>query len=502
MTQSSSRGAVFSQLGRNTALYTLGGLISRAVSFLLLPVYTRYLSTADYGVMQMLDITVDIAAILFVSGMTAGMQRYFFAAKSEGERNSVVATTFALEFGLGSLAAVVLFFAAPLASLIGLNEPSHVLLVRIAACNFLLSVLSSVPLLLLQTQQRAGLFLVATLMKLGLQVSLNLLFLVGLGLGVLGILYAGFIANLLIGTALCTWMVRTVGFDIRLPVLRQLRSFGVPYQISTAGSFVLVFGDRFFLGASRTISEVGLYGLAYQFGFLLSSLVEAPFFRAWNPMRFQQVELPRAERDAAFNHGLDILTVALVFAATGLILFTPPLLQLVTTPEFHAAAKFVPLIVAAYVIQSYTQVVAFGIDVSTRTRLYTYATWTSAVAILVLYATLIPRFGGYGAAAATFVAFFVRFAMTYRFAQRAWPVAYRWNRTLRAIAVGAASEIMRRLAAPTTVLESLAVSTGILVSCALGLWIFALSSAERRIVIAALRLHVARAIRGARMSTT
>lgn len=493
-----SKGEFFSQLGRNTALYTLAGLITRGVSFLLLPVYTRFLTTADYGVMQLLDITVDIAAILFVAGMTAGMQRYYFAAKSDAERNAVVSTTFALEFGLGALAAAALFATAPLASLIGLTEPGHVFLVRIAACNFLLGVLSSVPLLLLQSQKRAGAFLAATLAKLAMQVTLNLVFLVWFQMGVLGILYAGFIANLVMGAVLCVWLVRSVGFHVHTEVLRQLRAFGVPYQISTAGSFILVFGDRFFLGASRTIGEVGLYGLAYQFGFLLSSLVEGPFIRAWNPMRFQQLELSRAERDSAYNHGLSILAVTLVFTATAIVLFTPPVIQFVTTPEFHPAAKLVPIIVAAYVTQSYTQVVAFGIDVSARTKWYTYATWTSVVVILVLYTVLIPRFGGFGAAWATLAAFLVRFGMTYRFAHAVWPISYRWGRVLRATGVGIGCEVARVMISPSGVGAGLAWGVALLIACALGLWSVALDSDERAQLVefarrSAMRLSVSRA---------
>jgi O-antigen/teichoic acid export membrane protein len=477
----------FSQLGRNTMLYTLCSLVQRAVGFLLLPVYTRYLTPADYGVLQLLDITVDIAAILFVSGMTAGLQRYYFAAKDEAERKQVVSTTYVLELGLGAVATMALFLAAPLAAYIGLREPQHVMFVRISAINFLLSVLLSVPLLLLQTQKRAGAFLLASMGKLILQVTLNLTCLIGLGLGVVGMLYSGLVVNAIVGLVLAIWLMRSVGLHFSMPMLRKLRSFGVPYQISTAGSFILVFGDRFFLGHNRSIGEVGLYGLAYQFGFLLSSLVEGPFCRAWNPMRFQQVELPRSERDRFYNQGLRILGVVLILVATGIVLYTPAIIRLATTAEFYPAAVFVPILIGAYIAQCYTMVVAFGIDVSTRTKYYTYATWISSVLIVLLYASLIPPFGGLGAAWATLLAFLVRFALTYYFAQQVWPVSYEWGTTLQALVIGGVVCMVAWMLPPMSLITGVVVDTLLFLLCVVAIWLVVLNQGDRTVVLTTLR---------------
>jgi len=67
--------ATFRRLGRETATYGLGVILGRAVSFLMLPVYTRFLSPSDYGIIQLLDLTVDVAAIFFTAGASSGVQR-------------------------------------------------------------------------------------------------------------------------------------------------------------------------------------------------------------------------------------------------------------------------------------------------------------------------------------------------------------------------------------------------------------------------------------------
>lgn len=474
-----NKNASLGTVGRSAFYYTLGSVISRAASLLLLPVYTRYLSTADYGVMELLGIVVDVAAILFVSGMNAGMQRFYFKEPAGPGRDGVVSTTFWLEIVLGFIAALVVILAAPLGHLIGLTQPEHVFYLRVSASTFFFGVLASVPLLLLQSLNRARVYLVVSVCKLVAQIALNLLFLVYMGLGVAGMLYTGLIVNLILGISLAIWMARSVGLRLHWRDVTRLRAFGVPYQISIAGSFLLVFGDRFVLGSTKPVSEVGLYGLAYQFGFLLSSLTEVPFIRAWNPVRYAMLDVDPPERDRAYNEGLQVLSVLLALLASGMILFSPFVLSVMTSPEFHSAAKFVPVIVGAYVLQCYTQVVVFGIDVSTKTTHYTFATWTSAIVSVILYLLLIPRFGGMGAAWATLLAFLVRFGMTYRSAQLVWPIAYRWGPTLRAVSVIVLAAITQAVIQPTTAIGQLALGILVFAASACGLWFVAMSSTER-----------------------
>ena len=67
-------------LARNTLVYGAGIVARRIASFIMLPVYTHYLTPADYGVLELLQLTVDIAVILVSAGTTAGLLRFYFKA--------------------------------------------------------------------------------------------------------------------------------------------------------------------------------------------------------------------------------------------------------------------------------------------------------------------------------------------------------------------------------------------------------------------------------------
>jgi O-antigen/teichoic acid export membrane protein len=421
----------FRRMGRDTLIYGIGMMLSRAVSFFMLPVYTRYLTTADYGIVNLLDMTIDISYILFTAGMSAGMSLFYFQAKSDQERADVVITSYALEMGLTVLGTGVLLLLSPWVWQYGLKGAGTVLFVRITAVNFALQMLTAVPLVLLQIRQRPHAVITINLVRLVLQLSLNILFVVFLRMGVKGILITGLIVNALQGFAMMAWLLREMPGRVRMDIVRQLRRFGVPLQISRAGSFVLSFGDRFFLQASRGASAVGIYGLAYQFGFLLNQLSTEQILKAWNPQRLLMLNEPREQRDARYDRGFHYFNLVLLTVATGIGIFIKPVIAVMTTAPFHPAAGLVPIILAAYVVQGWEKVTQFGISVSRQTRYQGYATWVGLGVVLVLYATLIPRWGGYGAAIATLVAFIVRAAASYYWSQKLWPVSYSWSRTLR-----------------------------------------------------------------------
>jgi O-antigen/teichoic acid export membrane protein len=469
----------FRRLGRNTVVYSISGILARAVGVFMLPVYTRYLDPAQYGLLQLLDITVEITAILFTAGIRSGLLNFYSKAATEDERNRVLFTTFFLEMLLSVAGTVALVASAGFVQRLVLNGAGSSDLVRLAALNFSLSAMTAVPTGLLVIEQRAGLITVSTLAKLAIQVGLNIYFLAYRHLGVESILLSTTIASAVVGSVLVTWLLARTGIRLSLAAARNLRRFGVPYQIATAGAFILVFGDRFFLAHYKGDSEVGLYALAYQFGFLLYTVSTGPFLAAWAPQRYELISHSREDRDASYSRGFLYFNLVLITAATGVVVFVRPALAVLTNARFHGAAALVPIIVAAYVVQSWGDAVRFGIDVSERTKLYTWASWIATVVVLVCYAVLIPRFGGFGAAFATLIAFAVRAALGLYWSQKAWPVTYKWGRSILLTVISVAVCAPAMLSRVSGATSQFAVSTALMVIYGALTWYFVLDNAHR-----------------------
>ena len=456
------RAGLFRTLGRQTAIYSFGVILGRAVSFLMLPVYTRFLTPADYGLVQLLELTVEVAAIFFTAGTTAGLQRFYFKAPSADDRRRLVSTAFFTVLALASACAITLMTLSPAIWRHALKGAGQPWFIRLAAINFMLSFLLNFPMSFAQTTQRPVIFLWTSVVKLVMQLSLNILFIVVLRLGVAGLLWSTFTTNLVLGSGMTTWLLRQTGFKFDLSILRELRRFGTPYQFTWAGSFILTFGDRFFLQAARGATAVGLYSLAYQFGFLLMQLGSTPFLSAWNPHRHELAKLPRAERDRHYDTGFLYFNVLLITMATALAVFIRPVMRTMTTPAFHTAAHIVPIIVLAYTVEAWSESFRFGIDISERTVLVTKATWATVVVVVLLYSTLIPLFGPMGAAAATATGSCFRAMLLYRWAQREWPIAYSWRRPLLLLGIGVSVSLIAFLLPTLSILGQLGVGAALM----------------------------------------
>ena len=71
------------QLGKDSVIYGIGGILAKAVSFLLLPVYTRIFSPDEYGTIEMLTVICSFLSSILVLGMDSAQSMYFFKLKKK-----------------------------------------------------------------------------------------------------------------------------------------------------------------------------------------------------------------------------------------------------------------------------------------------------------------------------------------------------------------------------------------------------------------------------------
>lgn len=479
-------------------IYGLGMVLSRAVSFIMLPIYTRYLTPADYGVLALVEMTLDFIAIVGGAQLALGVFRFYHKTEGEAAKHQVVSTSLML-VGLlyGAVAVLVLFTAPALADLIFGNR-DHVVVIRIAALNLAAGSLLIVPLTFARVKDRSLLFVGANLVKLVLALCFNILFIVVLELGVVGIFLSSLISSAVVGGALVVWLVRAVGFRPSRTWTRNLLRYGLPLMGMQVATFMATFSDRYFLQALSDEAVVGLYSLAYQFGFLLMMVGFTPMDMVWGPKRFEVAG--QGDRDVQLARGFVILNVLLLTTAVGIALYVGDALRIMSTQAFHSAAQVVPLILVAYVLQGWASVQDIGILIRERTHLLTLANVISAVVAVVGYAVLIPRYLEWGAASATVLAFAVRYVLTYYFSQRLWPVRYRWMPVSVLVAWAVAISGVGLILPQSGIVQSLALRTGLLALYFVGAWhLPVLSSGERaaaRRMLSAAWLRMAPAGRG------
>jgi len=470
-----------SRIGKHGLVYGGGIILSKAVAFIMLPVYTHYLTPADYGLLQLVDMVLEVASIVAGSRLGAGIFRYYHKANTPGKRRAVLSTALIVLVTSYATAATAILVFAPTISRVAFGSPEQVTLVRIGGLSLAFESLLLVPFAYLRLRDKSLFYVGVTTAKLVLQVSLNIVFVVALRLGAQGVLLSTLVANLLVGAALTIYVLKGVGLRLSGSAARDLLRFGIPFVGTQVATFIMTFGDRYFLRLDSDATTVGLYGLAYQFGFLLAQLGELPFSLVWEPARFEIANRP--DRDELYSRAFIYFSIVLLTIGVLITLFVGDFLRIVAAPAFLPAGRLVPIILSAYVLQSWAVMHNIGMQVQERTEYYTLANWVGALVALAGYALLIPRLLGLGAALATVASFGVREWMVYALSQRLWPVHYRWTPVIRlsllAISVGVVALLLPRF----TVLWSLSARAILLAAYFGALWHIGVLSEDERLAI-------------------
>src|SRR6267378_3161296 len=102
-----------SRILSHTGMYAIGVVVQNVTSLVMLPIYTRFLAPADYGVVEILNMILDVTLIIFGLRVDTGLFRYYFADEDPQRRKQVVSTVLFLTLALNAVGVVFLMVLSP-----------------------------------------------------------------------------------------------------------------------------------------------------------------------------------------------------------------------------------------------------------------------------------------------------------------------------------------------------------------------------------------------------
>lgn len=388
------------RLGQHSSLYLIGNILSRAAGFLLLPVYTRYLSPSEYGTIELIELTTQIASLLLGAGLFANaMIRIAQDYNTERERNSVISTAMYSTFAISLLVFASLWYGAPEINAFFFHSSGASSLLRLAGLAAVLSMITECGLTVERLRGRALYFVAFSLVSVVLTIILNIVFIIGLRLGVLGFIASKLVVTTITSAVLLVRGTRDYGWTWNPDAARRMLRFGLPLILANLAFFLVHFGDRFFLSRFTTLAEVGVYSLGYRFGFLVTFLVGEPFGRAWGVDVYKHVGQdgwqPNVARLAKY------LCMALAVVSLALSILGKDLIHVMAAPGYERAAAVIPVVVTAYAIREMGDFFRNLLYVQKSSTSVATAATAAAVLNVILSLLCIPKFGIMGAAWAT-----------------------------------------------------------------------------------------------------
>lgn len=423
-------------LARNFAIYGLGDVLTNIVSFLLLPLYTRYLSPDEYGVISLLLTIEVVAKIIFRWGVDGAFMRFFYDCESDADRQRLASTIFWFLTAVNGVILAVLLAAAPFVASHLFGVPGYTLPLVLQVINTFVVGFYFLPFHVLRMQGRSRQFAALTTARTAATLVVRLVLIVGAGLGVLGFVLADIVVTSLFSIVLAHWFRPLLRLQFSRALLKEALRFGLPRLPHGVAQQLMAVGDRYILRLFGTLGDVGLYSIGASLGLALKLFLTA-FEYAWAPFYYETMKQPDAAQTFRLvtTYGIGVL----VLLEAGLAAVATDVVRLMTTEQFHAAAAVIPWIGLGVVFQGVYLLTSIGLNITKSTKYYPVATAIAASTSVAANLVLVPTYGARGAAWANAIAYAVLAIVALRLSQRVYPLRYEYGRVARlAIAGGGA----------------------------------------------------------------
>lgn len=417
----------------HSSIYGLGTIISRIVAFILLPLYTRYLTPADYGILEAIDITSAMIGLVVTVGISRALSRFYYVSDNQNDRNCVVSTTIFTYFAIALFFLPVLIYGAnPLANLL-FNSDQFGTFLRISFISLLLGGLVDTSMMYLRLMKKPVIFISLTTVRLILLISFNLLFIVYYKMGLIGILYSSLIVRAFFAVVLTSAILWKVNFAFSVSKSIDLLKYGLPMIPSSLANIAVKQSDKFFILYIMSVSDMGIYSLSLKFGNAIHSLMTVPFNLAYIPRRFEIMNHKDAKETykKIFTYYMFFIT----YSSLVLSLLIPEILQVMVTSEFQNAGTIIPLVTFSMIIFGAHYHFDFGILYSKKTKYLAYINLVSAVLNIGLNYSMIRNYGLFGAVWSAIMILGFQALLLYYFSNKFYPIEYEFQRIIKYMAV-------------------------------------------------------------------
>ena len=431
-------------------IYALTNFGLKGMNFLLLPIVSRYLEPTDFGLVALAEtIAGPIGMICGLGAATALRRMYYEYSDDISARHAYVGTAIRFVALSAILVVVMACFVGPF--LLHLADRKFGVaffpLIGIAICAAGLGQVEQTQLSLFQVQNRPFPFAFISIFTFALGVACVLSLVVGFHMGAFGVLTSRLV-GVICGVLVALYLTRGFIFaPWHWSGLQQQLRLGLPLAGFEVVNLGLIFADRIILQHYRSLNEVGVYSLAYTFGALMLTLTVS-LSQVWSPLFFESSLAGEIE---TLRRASSSLMAGLVAAASVAVVIARPAIHVLLDPRYFATAALIPIILAAYLVNSFYYLFELQAMQQKRTNIVVVVTVVACALNIGLNIWFVPAWGMFGAALATVAAYVVQAGIMYAFVRPQAKHLYSAKLILANLSVFAAALAIVEVPWPTNV---------------------------------------------------
>ncbi len=422
------------RLLKNMSIYGMGSIAARAIQVILLPVYTRFLSPANYGSLELVYMVAGVLAIMYGLMIGSGYLRTYYDSTDQTHRDRVLGSAFWFTFFCAILAGgAALLFSRDLADAVFEFEGGGAFISLIAVATAI-KAHNYIFYNLLIVREKASTYVAVNIITIVVTIGITVYFVVFLHQAVRGILLAQVIAYGLEFALLAFLLLRRNILIYSTAAVKEMLALSIPLIPLQLASFILTMADRFFLQEYRTLEEVGLYSLAYKFASIMPFLVIEPF-KAFGPHLFSLIDQPEKCKRTLADFTRYYMAGSVLFALV-IAMFSREVIMLMSTAEYYDAHRVVFLLCLSYVFYGLTSLTGYAINIVKKNWIIGLSWLIGAALNVGLNFILIPAYGMVGAAVATIASYLVVALGRLIIIRRVYPVPFAYGAFIGVVIAG------------------------------------------------------------------
>ena len=381
---------------KNSFIYTIGTVLTRGIGIILLPIYTRYLTPVEYGVIDLFMILASILSLTIALEIFQAVAR-FYPTASEKDRVGYVSSSFWFTMFMYIIYMCVSFYNADYFTILLLDDTKYLNVFYLATLSIATSGIFYFTSNQLKWQIMPKETVIVSVMQVSSVAIVAIYLLTVVGLKIESIFIGQIIGNVIGSLMAINYAKENYKFVFDYKKFIVMIEFSYPLVFSGIAIFISLFIDRIFIKEFLGLDYLGLYGVAYRFA-AITSLVMVAFQSSLMPLVYKHYQ----EKDTPKNIAklFDIFSIFALFIVMGSILFSKEILILMTTKAYYEAAPLIPLLVMAVFFNN-MYIFAPGLGIAKKTKIVMIISFVSALINIVLNYIFISIYGLEGVAFAT-----------------------------------------------------------------------------------------------------
>tara|TARA_Y100000588_G_scaffold390903_1_gene497879 strand:- start:177190 stop:178608 length:1419 start_codon:yes stop_codon:yes gene_type:complete len=416
------------KLGQQSLIYGTGNLAAKGVTFMLLPLYTNVFSPEDYGIVSLVFTFLGFMNVVLHYGLDASLLKHYVPANSKN-RISILTNAY-ISFILSTLLVVtiLILFRSQVANIL---FGSNLWQISILAGGILFfDVLWSIHTLILRAEGKPVSYTLISFFNVFSSLGLNLLLVLNLQMGVLGVVLSNFITSGIIFIITLPILIKRISIStLSFEYWKKLMNFGLPFFPAGIFSMTLELSDRYILRYLTDLDTVGLYNAGYKLGMLMM-LVVMGFNMAWQPYFLKKEKSEReyiAKITTLILAILGMLWIILVVWVEDLVRIQFGSFSFIGS-QYWPSTQIVPIVALAYIFHAAYLLQIPGVFLLEKSSWIVWVRGVGAITNILLNFLLIPSLGIVGASTATCLSFIFMAAFIFTVNRKIFPIEYEWEK--------------------------------------------------------------------------